>query len=514
VNTAPAFGRAPACPSAARPVVREFPPVTQRQAGQPLPVPLRRALEHLSGLEMADVRVHRGSALPARLGARAFAFGTHVHLGPGADGALAHEAWHVVQQKQGRVAATARVNGLPLNDDAALEAEAEAMGSEARRLAHEPPLAESRPPMVGRARVVRPVVQRWVHFTHDNSQYLGGQGLVDKLDNEYDMSNDAALPHAQREPLLRVCGDVVRLNTTFADLEAARLEVKRRAFRKAHVDGMRSLWLSQEQAKRTMEIAEVRKMAKSYKGSNPSALGNLYQRYGEPRCVFWTTKVDFRQVQTLGNDSRDKEMFRWVSGDANFNREPRLMNCWEAVLFAGAAARSGHAGVYDGRYGYWAMRTVGTPCSTNGAVGGTHRLAAYVPAVVQGAFYHAARTDANAVNGRPRMPATVPEGAVVVFASGAHVALATGKRRKNTEAGAIARYGRMGNEIFEVDQTTEGVALCTIEDHLGEAAGTYANEIHLGWMPEKDAAQTFTMNRLNSQVQICQVNVPQTHFYD
>jgi hypothetical protein len=59
------------------------------------------------------------------MGAHAFARGAEVHLAPGQERHLPHELWHVVQQKQGRVRATGRANGVPLNDDSNLEREAD-----------------------------------------------------------------------------------------------------------------------------------------------------------------------------------------------------------------------------------------------------------------------------------------------------------------------------------------------------------------------------------------------------
>ena len=41
---------------------------------------------------------------------------------------LAHEAWHVVQQKQGRVKPTLQMKGVAINDDGGLEREADHMG--------------------------------------------------------------------------------------------------------------------------------------------------------------------------------------------------------------------------------------------------------------------------------------------------------------------------------------------------------------------------------------------------
>jgi len=93
-----------------------------------LPAPLQAGIEQLSGLAMDDIRVHRNSAEPAKLGALAYTRGSDIHLGPGQERHLPHEAWHVVQQKQGRVRATTQLkSGAAVNDDSALEREADAV---------------------------------------------------------------------------------------------------------------------------------------------------------------------------------------------------------------------------------------------------------------------------------------------------------------------------------------------------------------------------------------------------
>jgi hypothetical protein len=96
-----------------------------------MPDGLKSGIESLSGMDMSDVRVHRNSSEPAQLNALAFAQGNDIHLGPGQDQHLPHEAWHVVQQRQGRVAPTMQMQGVSINDDAGLEHEADVMGSQA-----------------------------------------------------------------------------------------------------------------------------------------------------------------------------------------------------------------------------------------------------------------------------------------------------------------------------------------------------------------------------------------------
>ncbi|MDQ1829294.1 eCIS core domain-containing protein [Massilia scottii] len=107
----------------------------QRQAGANnagLPDQLKAGMESLSGMSMDHVKVHYNSAQPAQLNAHAFAQGSDIHLAPGQERHLPHEAWHVVQQAQGRVRPTMQMKaGVPVNDDAGLEREADVMGARA-----------------------------------------------------------------------------------------------------------------------------------------------------------------------------------------------------------------------------------------------------------------------------------------------------------------------------------------------------------------------------------------------
>jgi hypothetical protein len=100
--------------------------------GKGLPAGLRAGVEQMAGVDMSDVRVHAGSARPAEVGALAYAQGSDIHLAAGQEQHLPHEAWHVAQQKQGRVQATIQAAGVPVNDSPALEAEADRMGAQAQ----------------------------------------------------------------------------------------------------------------------------------------------------------------------------------------------------------------------------------------------------------------------------------------------------------------------------------------------------------------------------------------------
>ncbi|HZX27914.1 MAG TPA: DUF4157 domain-containing protein [Telluria sp.] len=121
-----------------------------------LPAPLRTGIEQLSGLSMADVQVHRNSPKPAQLQAHAYAQGNQIHLAPGQERHLPHEAWHVVQQKRGRVQATTQLKpDVNINDTPALEREADTMGA----LAASTPAAHAEPRPLAKSAAAGAVVQ-------------------------------------------------------------------------------------------------------------------------------------------------------------------------------------------------------------------------------------------------------------------------------------------------------------------------------------------------------------------
>ena len=90
-----------------------------------IPTQMKMDFEQRSGLSFDDVRVHYNSDKPRKIGALAYTQGTQVHIGPGQERYLKHELGHVVQQKTKQILHTKIMNGLLVNDDAGLEAEAE-----------------------------------------------------------------------------------------------------------------------------------------------------------------------------------------------------------------------------------------------------------------------------------------------------------------------------------------------------------------------------------------------------
>jgi hypothetical protein len=134
-----------------------------------LPGRLTAGIRSLTGLDLSNVRVHFDSGKPAEVHALAYAQGSDIHLAPGQERHLPHEAWHVVQQRQGRVGATASMGGVGVNDDQALEKEADAMGARAAagpaQGRHDVAFVDggkpsSAPAQTARHTVAGPVVQR------------------------------------------------------------------------------------------------------------------------------------------------------------------------------------------------------------------------------------------------------------------------------------------------------------------------------------------------------------------
>ncbi len=109
-------------------------------AGALLPQPVQAKMADAFDFNFDSVRVHQDDKASA-MGALAYTQGSDVHFAPGQydpDSArgqelLGHELAHVVQQTEGRVQATTQLKGVGLNDDSALEREADDWGARAAR---------------------------------------------------------------------------------------------------------------------------------------------------------------------------------------------------------------------------------------------------------------------------------------------------------------------------------------------------------------------------------------------
>lgn len=114
----------------------------QRKQERPgaLPLDVQAKMEKVMGADFSNVNVHANSSQASSVGALAYAQGNDIHFAPGqynpdtqsGQKIIGHELAHVVQQRQGRVLPTAQLkSGMRLNDDPALEKEADDLGERA-----------------------------------------------------------------------------------------------------------------------------------------------------------------------------------------------------------------------------------------------------------------------------------------------------------------------------------------------------------------------------------------------
>ena len=118
-------------PKSRRPPIQYGPSVATT-----IPKLLQLAVQRLSGICLQNARLYYNSPFPKHVNALAFARGCSIHIAPGQERLLPHEAWHLVQQSQGRVRSLAASrSGICTNDNGELEHEANVMGSRAMAIA-------------------------------------------------------------------------------------------------------------------------------------------------------------------------------------------------------------------------------------------------------------------------------------------------------------------------------------------------------------------------------------------
>lgn len=204
-------------------------PIQKKENNTGLPDNLKSGMENLSGISMDDVTVHYNSAQPKQLQAHAYAQGTDIHVGPGQEKHLPHEAWHVVQQKQGRVRPTMQLKSkVNINDDKSLETEADLMGAKA--LSSTP--SENGPAATGQPltdiRVTDNAIQRKIGFEfemdsirtrHTNDYYVtrnktwvqhdAGDRIMQK--DGYEITADIADTYSRLEFVTKAFDEVTQL---------------------------------------------------------------------------------------------------------------------------------------------------------------------------------------------------------------------------------------------------------------------------------------------------------------
>lgn len=228
-----------------------------------MPNRLKMGLEQLSGVDLSSVRVHDNSSKPAQLNALAYTQGQEIHLGPGQEKHLPHEAWHVVQQMQGRVTPTLQTKGVTINDDAVLEREADIMGQKAMQVEGADQTTIDSVQQSGSAKSGSNVIQRWVDlgkeqwtirglgtrvmrvWTGTKNEWISVLDDIDSND-EYkehlwgflQVSNDPSIVNDTRAP--RHIGDVPYTNTiTRAPNNSEKLEFLRALY---EMGGNLDLW--------------------------------------------------------------------------------------------------------------------------------------------------------------------------------------------------------------------------------------------------------------------------------
>ncbi|MDP5199816.1 DUF4157 domain-containing protein [Flavobacterium sp. DG2-3] len=164
-----------------------FTPVQRKANSTGLPDNLKSGIENLSGHSMDDVKVHYNSDKPQQINAHAYAQGTDIHIASGQEKHLAHEAWHVIQQKQGRVKPTMQMKGkVNVNDDKGLEKEADVMGAKALQMKskeYENRLISNAIPIIQLKRKKRNehdnAIRNWNDPTTRNKKIAGKQAKAD-----------------------------------------------------------------------------------------------------------------------------------------------------------------------------------------------------------------------------------------------------------------------------------------------------------------------------------------------
>ncbi|HAS44340.1 MAG TPA: hypothetical protein DCS93_27935 [Microscillaceae bacterium] len=112
---------------------------------------------HLMGTNISDTKINYNSKKPAAEGAEAIAQHKTIDLAPNKNHHLPHEATHIAQQAKGMVKPT----GSPLNDNPALEKQADMVGARAAAMSTSPiQMAQSEPATRSNASSPSAVVQR------------------------------------------------------------------------------------------------------------------------------------------------------------------------------------------------------------------------------------------------------------------------------------------------------------------------------------------------------------------
>ncbi len=475
-------------------------------APRSLPCHVRNALELLSGFDMCDVRVHYDSPLPARMGARGFAYGIDIHLAPGAEDALEHEAWHVAQQKQGRVNATRRMGALRINDDNQLEDEAELMAESLRRLC----LTDVSSRSVLRAVTIKnPVVQLAV--TIGTRTYTSSRTDFEALckyvtDLQASKLGDRVPELFPAETMADILVDFVQDNETFVDDAALLREV-----------AIRNVGYRAEAMMRRLMVANTKIMVQKQIEYEKFVTAARQQWALDERAILYAdrkykTDEDLKHAIGDARDNAQTGFLKWTSASYfvmtkhsevahwvldRSTDDPLAMNCWEGTLYSLVKT-----GLVPKNYLIWAnMTSKTTPVwHVTGEMFPTQFMIAVMK--VRDYYWSVADGPLDTIDRRSQrtgwtdgevvcIPAEVkiPRGRLVIMNFGGHVAISTGKSYRIATEKARDRFGMsMGHGILELDKPdadskeVRTIRETTIED-LVSMGGTYLKHIAIAPFP-------------------------------
>jgi hypothetical protein len=175
-----------------------------------IPMPVQRKMEASFGADFSDVQVHAGSTDASKLGALAYTQGSDIHFAPGqydphssgGQELLGHELAHVVQQRDGRVNPTTEIRGKGVNDDDALEREADVQGALAAQ-GKPATSAGSAASSGGAGAIQRQVVQRRagvIQLKGDDSSFPEGVSDEELLSGKADAGGEGG-EHGSKKPV-------------------------------------------------------------------------------------------------------------------------------------------------------------------------------------------------------------------------------------------------------------------------------------------------------------------------
>lgn len=450
--------------------------------GRPLPKGLRWALELLSGYDMSEVRVFYASDVPAQVGARAITRGTDIHVEAGAEDTLAHEAWHVVQQMQGRVEPLVDINGMAVNDDPALEKEADAMGAMAAALSWTTMWGRAKGALA-KVRIKKPVVQRHVLVNDSRYEAVANQdahvkGMADFL---RDIMNRADLTDNEIPEINTIARDLIAENREFANWIALAKEIEIRNVGYAVESTMRRMF----ESNRALDTEFVKK--KEQKAETEEALEAL-----DEKILRWT-ESSFPKYSY-----RDRQVVKWLLGERM--DEPKRLNCWECVLFA--LVKTAPENVRKG-YMTWAMEQVYVDAFRDFDPNQPAKflLPRFYKELVAVMDYYFRRHGTPVLNEAKEQPTpgnnesncfalpapgtfVIPRGRVVLFDYAEHVAISTGKSLPIQEEYARGVFGRLnGHGILDLNVKGFTIRERTIEELVAPSFGVRNNQLVIAPFP-------------------------------